>query len=323
MLNQAKTQLHPSANVPASANSRLKKLKKIRENWQLYSLLLIPFVYVIVFHYVPMTGLVIAFKNYNVVQGVFNSRWVGLTHFERFFNSYDFWNVLKNTLTLSVYNLVVGFPAPIILALCINYLPSKRFKKLLQMTTYAPHFISIVVIAGIIVQLLSREGLVNTMIVALGGERINFLGTPEYFKSIYVFSGVWQQAGWGSIIYLAALSGIDPQLHEAARMDGANKLRRIWHIDIPGILPTIVILLIMDVGRIMNIGFQKVLLLQNPLNVSTSEVIDTYVYKVGIISGMPNFSYAAAIGLFKSIIGVILIIAVNRIARKVNDTSLW
>ncbi|MCR8629968.1 ABC transporter permease [Paenibacillus radicis (ex Xue et al. 2023)] len=323
MLNQAKTQLHPSANVPASANSRLKKLKKIRENWQLYSLLLIPFVYVIVFHYVPMTGLVIAFKNYNVVQGVFNSKWVGLAHFQRFFNSYDFWNVLKNTLTLSVYNLVVGFPAPIILALCINYLPSKRFKKLLQMTTYAPHFISIVVIAGIIVQLLSREGLVNTMIVALGGERINFLGTPEYFKSIYVFSGVWQQAGWGSIIYLAALSGIDPQLHEAARMDGANKLRRIWHIDIPGILPTIVILLIMDVGRIMNIGFQKVLLLQNPLNVSTSEVIDTYVYKVGIISGMPNFSYAAAIGLFKSIIGVILIIAVNRIARKVNDTSLW
>ncbi|NOU91667.1 ABC transporter permease subunit [Paenibacillus sp. LMG 31456] len=323
MLNQAKAQLHPSANVPVSAKSRFKKLKKMGENWQLYSLLLIPFVYVIVFHYIPMTGLVIAFKNYNVVQGVFNSKWVGLAHFERFFNSYDFWNVLKNTLTLSVYNLVVGFPAPIILALCINYLPSKRFKKLLQMTTYAPHFISIVVIAGIIVQLLSREGLVNNMLVALGGERINFLGTPEFFKSIYVFSGVWQQAGWGSIIYLAALSGIDPQLHEAARMDGANKLRRIWHIDIPGILPTIVILLIMDVGRIMNIGFQKVLLLQNPLNVSTSEVIDTYVYKVGIISGMPNFSYAAAIGLFKSIIGVILIIAVNRIARKVNDTSLW
>ncbi|MDF2964568.1 MAG: sugar transporter permease, partial [Paenibacillus sp.] len=288
-----------------------------------YTLLLIPFAYVIIFHYIPMTGLVIAFKNYNVVQGIFNSKWVGMAHFERFFNSYDFWSVLQNTLTLSIYNLAVGFPAPIILALCINYLPSERFKKLLQMTTYAPHFISVVVIAGIIVQLLSREGLVNNMIVLLGGQRINFMGIPEYFQSIYVFSGVWQQAGWGSIIYLAALSGIDPQLHEAARMDGASKLRRIWHIDIPGILPTIVILLIMDVGRIMNVGFQKVLLLQNPLNVGTSEVIDTYVYKVGLISGMPNFSYAAAIGLFKSIIGVILIVAVNRIARKVNDTSLW
>ncbi|WP_243767226.1 ABC transporter permease [Paenibacillus agricola] len=323
MLNQAKAQMHPSAQTPVRATDKLKTLKKMRENWELYTLLLIPFAYVLIFHYIPMTGLIIAFKNYNVVQGIFHSKWVGLAHFERFFNSYDFWNVLKNTLTLSVYNLVVGFPAPIILALCINYLPGERFKKLLQMTTYAPHFISVVVIAGILVQLLSREGLVNNLIVLLGGQRVNLMGIPEYFQSIYVFSGVWQQAGWGSIIYLAALSGIDPQLHEAARMDGASKLRRIWHIDIPGILPTIVILLIMDIGRIMNVGFQKVLLLQNPLNVSASEVIDTYVYKVGLISGMPNFSYAAAIGLFKSLIGVILIVAVNRIARKVNNTSLW
>ncbi|WP_284638260.1 ABC transporter permease [Paenibacillus silviterrae] len=298
-------------------------MKRIRDNWQLYLLLLVPFLYVIIFHYVPMYGLIIAFKNYSVVKGVLGSKWVGLVHFERFFHSYDFWLVLKNTLQLSLFNLLVGFPAPILLALCINYLPGRRFRNVLQMTTYAPHFISVVVIVGIIVQLLSREGLVNDIITALGGQPVNFLGTPDYFKSIYVLSGVWQQAGWGSIIYLAALAGIDPQLHEAATIDGASKVRRIWHIDLPGILPTIVILLILDVGRIMNVGFQKVLLLQNPLTVQASEVIDTYVYKVGIISGMPNFSYAAAIGLFKSIIGFILIITVNRIAKKVNDTSLW
>ncbi|PZE21141.1 ABC transporter permease [Paenibacillus xerothermodurans] len=297
--------------------------KHIRENWQLYLLVAVPFLYVIIFHYIPMLGLQIAFKNYNVVQGMLGSKWVGLLYFERFFNSYDFWLVLNNTLVLSLYNMAVGFPAPILLALCLNYLPGVRFKKIMQMVTYAPHFISVVVIVGIVVQLLSREGLVNSVIVALGGQPINFLGDPAYFKSIYVFSGVWQQIGWGSIIYLAALSSIDPQLHEAATMDGASKVRRIWHIDLPGILPTMVILLIMDVGRIMNVGFQKVLLLQNPLNLTAAEVIDTYVYKVGLLSGVPNFSYAAAIGLFKSVIGLILIVIVNRIARKLNETSLW
>ncbi|MDQ1912603.1 ABC transporter permease subunit [Paenibacillus sp. GD4] len=321
MLNNAEVK---SPAIPRTLkNPGSGVMKRIRDNWQLYLLLLVPVLYVIIFHYVPMYGLIIAFKNYSVVKGVLGSKWVGLVHFERFFHSYDFWLVLKNTLQLSLFNLLVGFPAPILLALCINYLPGRRFRNVLQMTTYAPHFISVVVIVGIIVQLLSREGLVNDIITALGGQPVNFLGTPGYFKSIYVLSGVWQQAGWGSIIYLAALAGIDPQLHEAATIDGASKVRRIWHIDLPGILPTIVILLILDVGRIMNIGFQKVLLLQNPLTVQASEVIDTYVYKVGIISGMPNFSYAAAIGLFKSIIGFILIITVNRIAKKVNETSLW
>jgi ABC-type polysaccharide transport system permease subunit len=298
--------------------------KKIMENWQLYALILMPFLYVVVFQYMPMYGLQIAFKNYMAVKGFSGSEWVDFTHFKRFFNSYDFIMVLKNTLALSLYNLLVGFPAPIILALSLNYLMIRRFKKLLQLVTYASHFISVVVLVGIVVQLLSaRTGVLNNLVFYVTGEHINFLGDPVYFKSIYVWSGIWQQVGWGSIIYLAALSSIDPQLHEAAVMDGASKIRRIWHVDIPGIMPTIVILLILEIGRILNIGFQKVLLLQNQLNRETSEVIDTYVYKVGILSGIPNYSYATAIGLFKSIIGLILIIAVNRIAKKLNDTSLW
>lgn len=298
--------------------------KQIWDNWQLYVLIFLPFVYVIVFHYLPMYGLLIAFKNYNLAKGIWGSEWAGLSHFARFFGSYDFVLVLKNTLGLSLYNLGVGFPAPIILALSLNYLRNRRFKKLVQMVTYAPHFISVVVLVGIVVQLLSvHTGIINQMIEAITGKQINFLGEPLYFKSIYVWSGIWQQIGWGSIIYLAALSAIDPHLHEAAVMDGASKLQRIWHIDIAGIMPTIVVLLILDVGQIMNVGFQKVLLLQNQLNLEASEVIDTYVYKVGIISGIPNYSYATAIGLFKSLIGLILIVSVNKIARKVSDTSLW
>ncbi|GIP36464.1 sugar ABC transporter permease [Paenibacillus sp. J2TS4] len=298
--------------------------KQVWDNWQLYVLIFLPFVYVVVFHYMPMYGLLIAFKNYSLAKGIWGSDWTGLSHFARFFGSYDFVVVLKNTLALSLYNLGIGFPAPIILALSLNYLRNRRFKKVVQMVTYAPHFISVVVLVGIVVQLLSvHTGIINQMIEAISGKPINFLGEPVYFKSIYVWSGIWQQIGWGSIIYLAALSGIDPHLHEAAVMDGASKFQRIWHIDIAGIMPTIVVLLILEVGQIMNIGFQKVLLLQNQLNLEASEVIDTYVYKVGIISGIPNYSYATAIGLFKSVIGLILIVSVNKLARKVSDTSLW
>lgn len=298
--------------------------KRIIENWQLYALILLPFLYVAVFHYVPMYGLQIAFKHYIIPKGITGSDWAGFVHFDRFFNSYDFVRIIRNTFELSFYNLAVGFPAPIVLALSLHYLMRRRFKKLLQLVSYAPHFISVVVLVGIVVQLLSvRTGILNHALAFFTGEQINVLGEPAYFKSIYVWSGVWQQMGWGSIIYLAALSSIDPQLHEAAVMDGASKVRRIWHIDLPGILPTVVVILILDIGRIMNIGFQKVLLLQNQLNLESSEIIDTYVYKVGILSGIPNYSYAAAIGLFKSVIGLVLIVAANRIARKVNDTSLW
>lgn len=311
-------------NKPAAGKKQWKLLKQLRINWELYLLILIPVIYVIVFHYLPMYGLQIAFKNFNLAKGMFASKWVGLAHFERFFHSYQFVLLLKNTLVLSVYNLAVGFPFPILLAISLNYLRNERFKKVVQMTTYAPHFISVVVIAGLITQMLSvRIGFINNLIELLGGQRVDFLGNPAYFKSIYVGSGIWQEAGWGSIIYLAALAGIDPQLHEAALMDGASKVRRIWHIDLPGIAPTIIILLIMNIGRIMNVGFQKVLLLQNPLNMESSEVIDTYVYNIGIASGLPNFSYVTAIGMFKSIISLILIICANKIAKKISDTSLW
>jgi len=298
--------------------------KQMNENWQLYALVAIPFLYVVIFHYVPMLGIQIAFKNYNLMKGIWGSDWIGFDHFVRFFRSYEFGLVLKNTLLLNLYNLAVGFPAPIVLALCLNYIRNEFYKKTVQLVTYAPHFISVVVLVGIVIQMFSPlTGILAQIITFITGEKVNVLGEPAYFKSLYVWSGVWQHIGWGSIIYLAALSAVDPQLHEAAITDGATKLQRVRHIDIPGIMPTIVMLLILEFGKIMTVGFQKVLLLQNPMNVDASEVIDTYVYKVGFITGMPNYSYATAIGLFKSLIGLILIIAANRIARKVNDTSLW
>lgn len=315
-----------NTRIPASTkkNKGMGIVGEFEKNWQLYLLLLLPFIYVVVFHYFPMYGIQIAFKQYSAALGVAKSRWIGFAHFERFFTSYQFWLLLKNTLGLSIYNLLVSTPMAILLALSLNYLGNQRYKKTVQMVTYAPHFVSTVVLVGILTQILAlRTGFVNNFIELVGGDRINFMGIPAYFKSLYVWSGVWQEAGWGSIIYLAALAGIDPQLHEAAIMDGASKVKRIWHIDIPGVLPTIIILLIMQVGRIMNVGFQKVLLMQNPMNREASDVIDTYVYTVGLNSGIPNLSYATAVGLFKSVIGLILVISVNKFAKKISETSLW
>lgn len=298
--------------------------RRIVQNWQLYALLLLPVLYVAIFQYGPMYGLQIAFKRYNTALGITRSPWIGMANFIRFFHSYDFWMLIRNTIGVSLYGLVAGFPFPILLALSLNYLMNTRYKKVVQMVTYAPHFISTVVICGLIVQLLDvNYGMVNNAAVLLGGHRINFMGVPAYFKSIYVWSGVWQSTGWGSIIYLAALAGVDPQLHEAAIMDGASKFKRVLHVDLPCIAPTIIILLIMNIGQAMNVGFQKILLLQNSLNRETSEVIDTYVYNVGIASGLPNFSYVTAIGMFKSVINLVLIVGANRLARKLSDTSLW
>ena len=278
--------------------------------------------YIVVFHYVPMYGVQIAFRQYNYYDGILGSQWIGLTHFETFFRSPMFLRLLGNTLTLSVYQLAAGFPFPILLAIAINESRFRLFKKTVQTVTYAPHFISMVVFISMVTQVLSlRSGILNHVIEALGGERINFMGIPELFQSIYVWSGVWQNTGYSAIIYLAALAGIDPTLHEAAIVDGATQFQRIRHIDIPGILPTIVILLILNTGQIMNVGFEKVFLLQNPLNIVRSEVIATYVYQVGLVSG--NFSFSAAVGLFNSIVNFILIISVNAIARRVGETSLW
>lgn len=311
--------------IASPGSSYLRRLwLDIVHSRQLYVLFALPFLYFIVFKYIPMAGVQIAFKNYRAIDGIWNSPYVGLAQFERLFSTYQFTRIVQNTLIISVYSLIIGVPFPMILALSLNYVRNRRYKKTVQMVSYAPYFISTVVMCSMILQFLSpRTGFINQMISALGGAEINFIGNPEMFSSIYVWTGLWQGVGYSSIIYLAALAGISPELHEAALMDGANVLQRIWHIDLPGILPTAIILLIMNTGQLLNVGFEKVLLLQNPLNLRTSEIIDTYVYKMGLSGNVPNFSFATAIGLLKSVVGLILITSVNALAKRVSSTSLW
>ena len=295
----------------------------IRRQYQLHLIIALPILWFILFAYVPMYGAQIAFREFEAWKGIWGSQWVGFEQILRFLRSYSFWNVLGNTITLSAYQLIAGFPFPIILALALNNVINRRTKRTLQTLVYAPYFISNVVLVGILLQFLSPTlGVVNHFIHALGFKPVNFMGTPQLFKSIYVWSGVWQTAGWGSIIYLAALASVDPELHEAATVDGASRFQRNVHIDFPGILPTVVIVLILSLGQIMNLGFEKAYLMQNPLNLTSSEIIQTYVYKVGM-SGVPQFSYAAAIGLFNSVINLILVLGANQVARRLGGVSLW
>ncbi|MCM3782640.1 ABC transporter permease subunit [Neobacillus mesonae] len=292
------------------------------KNWELYLLFLPVIAYFIIFHYIPMYGVQIAFKDFIANKGISGSPWVGFEHFERFFDSFYFWRIISNTLGIGIYELIVGFPIPIILALMIHELRTGKFRKFVQTVTYMPHFLSTIVMVGIIMMFLSPvSGLVNVVISLFGGEPISFMTEPGWFKSIYVWSGVWQTMGWSSIIYIAALAGIDPQLHEAARVDGASRLRRIWHINIPGIAPTIIVLLILNMGSILGVGFEKVFLMQNNLNMESSDVISTNVYRSGILGA--QYSFSAAVGLFNSIVNFIMLIIVNRIARKVSSSSLW
>lgn len=311
------------AKAPAAPKRRCSAIvKALRRHWQLYLLITPVIGYFAVFHYWPMYGVQIAFKDFIATKGIWGSPWVGFKHFERFFDSYFFWRLIGNTLGISLYELAVGFPVPILLALMINEVRLKGYRKFVQTVTYAPHFLSTVVIVGMLLMFLSpTSGLVNLAIQAFGGEPISFMTEPGWFKTIYVFSGVWQQMGWSSIIYLAALAGIDPQLHEAAKVDGATRLQRIWHVNLPGIRPTIVILLILNFGSLMGVGFEKVFLMQNSLNMEGSDVISTYVYRSGILGA--QYSFSAAVGLFNSVVNFILLITVNRIARKVNQVSLW
>lgn len=308
---------------PKLINNKQKKKKnrKILQNWQLYIFILPAFLYFFIFHYIPMYGVQIAFKDFIPSLGIWGSEWVGFEHFKRFFDSYYFWDLIKNTLGISVYELVVGFPLPIILALAINEAKDGLYKRTVQTVTYAPHFISVVVMAGMIIAFLSpATGIVNHGLELLGFEPIAFMSDPKWFKTVYVFSGVWQSTGWGTIIYLAALSGVDPQHHEAAIVDGATRLQRIWHINIPALAPTMIILLIMNVGNIMAMGFEKILLLQNPLNLESSNVIATFVYQAGLLDA--EYSFASAVGLFNALINAILLITVNQIAKKRSETSL-
>jgi putative aldouronate transport system permease protein len=303
-------------------NKTNRTLKQIIKHWQLYLVILLPVAYIIIFYYVPMYGLQIAFRDYMPAEGFLGSPWVGLKHFKAFVSSYNFWKILGNTLGISIYTLIAGFPMPIILALFLNEMGNQKLKRTIQTITYAPHFITTVVMVSIIIQFLSpRVGVINNFIELLGGERTNFMAVSQYFKSIYVWSGIWQSTGYSSIIYLAALASVDQALHEAATIDGATRFQRMWYIDIPGIMPTAVILLILNMGGIMNVGFEKIFAMQNSLNFNTSEVISTYVYKLGIQRA--NFSYATAVGLFNSVINLILLLTVNQIAKKTSETSLW
>lgn len=294
---------------------------EIKQNKFLYLMLFPGILFYIIFHYVPMYGAIIAFKDYSPILGIMHSEWVGFKHFESFFKSAYFVRVLKNTLGLSIYGLLAGFPVPIILALLLNEIGCSWFKKTVQTVTYIPHFISIVVFSGMIVNFTMQNGLINVLLSYFGFERTNLLLKPELFKSIYVWSDIWQQAGWNSIIYIAALSSIDQELYEAATLDGANRFQQTLHVTLPGISSTITVLLILQIGGIMNIGFEKVILLYNSMNMETADIISSYVYRKGIINN--NFSFSTAIGLFNSAVNLILLITANFISKRVSENSLW
>lgn len=309
-----------------AAVTRTVKKRDPRKDWRLYLFLMLPLMYIVVFKYVPMGGLVIAFKDYHVRKGIWGSKWVGLDNFIHFFESYKCWRIIKNTIILSVYTILVSFPLPIIFALMVNCLTNKRFKKVSQVIVNLPHFISTVVMVGIVYCVLnSRSGIYGTVFHNLTGSYPNDLfASPAAFRHIYVWSGVWQNFGWSSIIYQAALTGVDPSYHEAAQIDGASRLKRIWYVDLPALVPTIITMLILRMGSVMSIGFEKVFLLQNSLNISASDVISTYVYSVGLSgSGSGDFSYATAIGMFNNVIEFAMVVIVNKISKKVSDTSLW
>jgi len=282
---------------------------------------IIPFLFFVIFCYIPMFGIVIAFKNYNVFDGIAGSEWVGLQHFRNFLSDPYFYKLIRNTMLIGFYQILFAFPAPIILALLLNELRHALFKRFVQTVSYLPHFLSTVVVCGIIVNFASFEGLINQFLGVLGMEPIHFLMMPEWFRTIYISSEIWQGIGWGSIIFLAALSGIDSQLYEAATIDGANRWRQMWHVTLPGIAPTIIIMLLFSIGAIMAVSFEKVLLLSNGSNFETADIISTYVYRRGLVSS--DFSYATAVGLFNSVVALVFLTIGNTLSRRVSETSLW
>lgn len=322
MRNSTLGQEQPKKEIAVRKKRML--ISRLRQDYQLYIMLMIPMGLLIIFCYVPMYGAQIAFKNFSIVKGIWDSPWAGFKWFEKYLTNPMFFQTLRNTLILSLYSLFMGFPFSVLLALSLNYIPNKFFKKAVQMISYAPNFISVVVMTGILFQLFNPlYGAIGQALSTMAGESVDIFLNPKSFWHTYVWSGVWQGVGFGSIIYISSLAGISPELHEAAIIDGASIPQRIWHIDLPGIAPTIIVQLILTSGGLLNTGFEKVLLFQNSFNLQYSEVIDTYAYKVGLASQMPNYSYGAAIGLAKSIVCFILLAVVNKIAQKVGDTSLW
>ncbi len=298
-------------------------IRHLRRYGALYIMLIIPMTVLILFKYLPMYGVQIAFRNYRITRSIADSPWVGFKYFKKFFDYYDFWPIMRNTLMINFYSLLT-FPLPLVLAVMITHLPFKRIAKTVQNVTYIPHFISTVVLCSMVIQFTNaRTGLLNHLIAAFGGTPINFMAHKEYFYAIYVLSDLWRDIGYNSIIYIAALAGVSPDLHEAAIVDGASLVKRIWHIDIPSIMPTFCTLLILRCGSLLSVGHEKVLLLQNTLNLPMSEVISTYSYNISLNSSTPQFSYAAAIGLFVSVINLVLLTSVNKIVDKASGNSLW
>ena len=299
-----------------------KVRRALARDWQLLLLAAVPVLYFVIFHYVPMYGVQIAFKDFKAADGIWKSAWCGFKHFKRFFASSQFGPLIKNTLGLSLLQILLGFPVPVLLAIMLNQVKNKRFRKFAQSIVYCPHFISIVVLTGMLYIFLSpRNGIINHVIQAFGGEPVFFLGDAKYFKLTFVISGIWQNAGWNAIIFISALAAIDQEIYEAARVDGASRLQQLFYITLPGIVPTIVIMLILECGRVLNIGFEKVYVMQTDLNLAVSEVISTYTYKIGL--ERLEYDYATAIGLFNSVISFILLITVNSISKKLTETSLW
>ena len=322
-IQQSQSQPAPRCQLPQAIRQN-QLLINMARRWQLYVFLILPLAYIIIFHYVPMVGAQIAFRDFVPTQGVWGSEWVGLENFNRFFDSYMFERLILNTVTLGLYSLFASFPIPIILALSLNQVGNQFFKKTVQMMTYAPYFISTVVMVGLILQFLNpRFGVLGQFLAETTGNNTSLLSQPDLFQSIFVWSGVWQYTGFATIIYLAALTTIDPSLHEAATVDGANRLQRIRHIDIPGLLPVTTMLFILNLGNFINIGFEKVLLLQNPVNLRTSEILNTYVYKIGLASPTLDFSYATAIGLYRGVIALILVVLANWAIKKLGQEGLW
>ena len=295
--------------------------KKIKKCKYLYIMMLLPIIYYILFHYLPLYGVLIAFKDYKIAKGVWGSPWVGFKWFEKFLADPYFWKLVKNTLLLNIYGLLWGFPVPILLALMLNEVTNAKFKRAIQTVSYLPHFISTVVVCGMVMNFLSLDGIINQIIAAFGFDKIQFMVLPEWFRTIFTASGIWQTCGWTSIIYLSALTSVDQEILEAAMIDGANRFQRIIHVDQPAIVPTIITMLIFNCASIMNIGFDKVYLMQNDMNIDRAEVISTFVYKVGLTRG--DFSFSTAAGLFQSLVSFILLVIVNKICKTVTETSLW
>jgi putative aldouronate transport system permease protein len=310
-----------AAHAQDKAVDTIPLWRHVKKEWKLYSFLIIPVMYFIIFKYAPMLGNIIAFRKYRGGPNIYGSEWVGFTYFEMFLKDPTFWRAFFNDLTLSVSYLVVKFPLTLAFALLLNEIGRIRWKKFVQTVSYLPHFISIVIVAGMVKEMVSLTGPINSILAWLGYEKISFISLPEWFSTIYVTSGVWQSLGWGTILYLAAMTGINTELYEAAKIDGASRLRLALHITIPGILPTVMVLLILDIGSILGSNFEKILLLYNPLTYETADVISTYVYRMGITGG--NFSYATAVGLFEGIIGLILVTIANEISKRTTKSSLW